>query len=65
MSQFRNREVKLAIMKERGTFKSLLLCGSNKLLVAKAHQSGSSWGISTGFLALCKGLEGVLKGKTR
>lgn len=46
MILFRNWEIKPAIMKEGGTFKSLLFCGSNKLLLIKAHQSGTPWAIS-------------------
>ena len=41
MSPSRDREITPAIRKEGGTFKSLLFCGSNELLVVKAHQSGS------------------------
>lgn len=56
MGLFRNQEIKPGIVKGGGTFKSLLFCGSNKLLAIKTHQSGSRYGISTGFLALCREL---------
>ena len=57
-SLFGNGDKKPALRKEGGTFKSLLFCGFNKLLVVKAHQSGSRRGISSGFLACAKSSEG-------
>lgn len=49
--------MKPALAQEGGTLKCLFY-GSQKLLVLKAHQSGSSYGISTVFLVggkSCKG----------